>query len=47
MKEKYIVNGQTFKSYDEVITYCEQHNFRVTNTETIRKNVYLITVSSL
>lgn len=45
--EKYIVNGQTFKSYDEVVSYCEKNNFRVTNTETIRKNVFLITVNSL
>jgi len=45
--EKYIVNGQTFKTYDEVIAYCERNNFRVTNTETIRENVYLISVSSI
>lgn len=45
--EKYIVNGQTFKSYEEVVTYCEKNNFRVTNTETIRKNTYLISITSL
>lgn len=47
MKQKFICNGQFFKSYDDVIAYCEKNNFRVTNTQAIRKNVYLITVSTI
>lgn len=45
--ETYIVDGRKFKSYDEVIEYCEKNNFRVTNTETIYKGIYLITVTTI
>jgi hypothetical protein len=44
--ETYIVNGRKFRSYDNVIKYCEENNYRITNTETIKKGVYLITVTS-
>lgn len=46
-KEKYICNGRYFKSYDEVIAYAASINCRVSNTETIRKNTYLITLNAL
>ncbi len=45
--ETYIVNGRKFKTYDEVIAYCTENNFRVTNTETIKNSVFLITVTSI
>lgn len=44
-KEKYIVNGKRFSSYEEVEDYCEKRNFRITNTTTIR-GTFLIDVSS-
>jgi hypothetical protein len=43
--ETYICDGRKFKTYDEVLVYCELNNFIVTNTQTIRKNTYLITIS--
>jgi hypothetical protein len=46
-KETYIANGKRFNSYDEVIDYCKEHNYRVTNTTTIRKNTFLIDLTSL
>lgn len=45
-KEIYIVNGRKFSDFESALTYCESKNFRITKTETIRKGVYLITVSS-
>lgn len=45
--EKYLCNGKTFTSYDAVIEYCKGNNFRVINTETVRKNTYLITIKSI
>lgn len=45
-REKYIVNGKRFSSYEEVEDYCEKRNFRITNTTTISKGTFLIDVSS-
>lgn len=45
-KEKYIVNGRRFSSYEEVEDYCEKRNFRITNTTTISRGTFLIDVSS-
>ena len=46
-KEKFIVNGKIFNTYEEVVEYNKLFNFRVTNTETIKKGVYLISVTSI
>lgn len=45
-REKYIVNGKCFSSYEEVQDYCEKRNFRITNTTTISRGTFLIDVSS-
>jgi hypothetical protein len=45
-KERYIANGKIFASYEEVEQYAKEQGLRITNTETIRKNVYLITLNS-
>ncbi|UVX32833.1 MAG: hypothetical protein [Bacteriophage sp.] len=45
-REKYIVNGKRFSSYEEVEDYCEKRNFRITNTTTISRGTFLIDVSS-
>lgn len=45
-REKYIVNGKRFSSYEEVEDYCEKRNFRITNTTTISRDTFLIDVSS-
>lgn len=45
-KSKYICNGKTMYSYEEVLDYCGKHKFRITNTETIARGVHLISVSS-
>lgn len=45
-REKYIVNGKRFSSYEEVEDYCEKRNFRITNTTTISKGTFLIDVTS-
>lgn len=34
-REKYIVNGKRFSSYEEVEDYCEKRNFRITNLSLI------------
>ena len=47
MNQKYICNGKIFASFDDVVTYCEEKNFRVTNAQTVSKNIFLITVTSL
>ena len=47
MKEKYICNGKTFASYENVVEYAASINCRVTNTTTIKKNTYLITLQGL
>lgn len=43
--EKYIADGIIFHSYGEVETYAKLNGYRVTNTETLRKGVYLITLN--
>ncbi len=43
-KEKYICNGRTFYSMEEVEAYAKANGWRVVNTETLRKGVYLIDV---
>jgi hypothetical protein len=45
--EKYIANGKYFTSYEDVENYAKANGYRITNTETIRKNVYLISLSSI
>ena len=47
MKETYICNGHYFHSYDEVVAYATSIDCRVTNTQTVSKNKYLITLSGL
>lgn len=44
--ERYICNGKRFSSYEEVESYCEKRGFRITNTNTIKNNVFLVDVSS-
>ena len=44
-KERYITNGTIFSSYEEVEEYASKLGMRITNTETIRKGVYLITLN--
>ncbi len=44
-KEKYIANGKIFYSYGEVIEYAKENNLRVSNTQTIKKHTYLITLN--
>lgn len=46
-KETYICNGKRFSSYDEVIKYCKENSFRVTNTTTLNRNTYLIDITSI
>lgn len=46
-KEKYIVGGKIFHSYKDVIKYCKLNNYRVTNTETVKENTYIISVTKL
>ena len=45
-KETYIANGQRFHTYEDMIKYAEKNLLRVSNTETIRPGVYLITLNS-
>lgn len=47
IKEKYIVNGEIFNSYKDVVDYCSKNGYRVTNTETVRKNTYVISITRL
>lgn len=47
VKEKYFCNGHTFLSYESVVIYAASINCRVSNTETIAKGKYLITLTSL
>jgi hypothetical protein len=47
INKKYLCNGRSFVSYGDVIAYCELNNFRVTNTQTVKHGVYLITVTSI
>ena len=46
-KEKYIANGNIFHSYEDVIDYCKENGYRVTNTETVKKNTYVISITKL
>lgn len=45
-KEKYIADGKFFASYEEVEQYAKEKGLRITNTETIKKNVFLISLNS-
>jgi hypothetical protein len=45
-KERYICNGRTFTSFEQVEEYAHSLGMRVTNTQTLRKGVYLITINS-
>ena len=45
-KETYIANGKHFRTYEDVVKYAEKNLLRVSNTETIRPGVYLITLNS-
>jgi len=40
--ERYIANGLKFNSFEEVEKYANENNYRISNTETIRKGIYLI-----
>ena len=44
-KEKYIANWHFFSTYEGVEEYARENDLRITNTETIRKNTYLITLN--
>lgn len=46
-KKKYIVNGIIFKTFEEVETFTKENGYRITNTETIKKDVYLISITSI
>lgn len=46
-KETYIVNGRYFHSYEEVVNYAASINCRVSNTQTIGKGKYLITLNGI
>lgn len=46
-KETYICDGKFFDSYDDVVTYAASINCRVSNTQTVGKNKFLITLSGL
>lgn len=46
-KETYICNGRNFYSYDECVNYAASINCRVSNTQTVKKGVYLITLSGI
>ena len=43
----YLCDGRKFKTYEQVIIYCEANKFRISNTETLRPGVYLIDVRSI
>lgn len=44
-KEKYIANGRFFHSFEEVEEYAKSIGMRITNTETVRKNTFLISLN--
>lgn len=44
-KGKYIADGKHFESYEKVENYAKELGMRITNTETIRKGVYLISLN--
>lgn len=39
-KDRYIVNGKTFESFESALTFCESQNFRITKTETIKPGIF-------
>ena len=39
--EKYIANGQKFDFFEDVEKYAKENNWRITNTEIIKKGVVL------
>jgi hypothetical protein len=45
VKGKYIANGHTFESYENVLEYCYENDFRVTGTNTVSGN-YIIDLAS-
>lgn len=45
--EVYICNGKRFSSYEAVLGYCKENGYRVTNTNTIGRNKFLIAVASI
>lgn len=45
--EVYICNGKRFSSYEAVLGYCKENGYRVTNTNTIGRNKFLIAVASV
>lgn len=46
-KETYILNGRKFSTYDDAVKYASEINCRITKTVTVRKNVYILEVTSL
>ena len=44
---KYIANGHTFYSYEDVEKYAEKNGYRITNTVTIKKGFTLISLTSI
>lgn len=44
-QEKYIADGRFFKTFQEVEEYSKLKNMRITNTETIRKDTFLISLN--
>jgi hypothetical protein len=44
--ETYIANGKHFASFEAVAEYADANGWRIANTETLRKGVYLVTLNS-
>lgn len=47
VKETYICNGRTFPSYEKAVEYAASINCRVSNTQTVKKFTYLLTLQTL
>ena len=45
--DKYIVNGCIFTTFEQVIEYNKINGYRVTATETINKNTFLISITKI
>lgn len=45
-KVKYIINGKSFADFEAAEAYAKENGWRITNTETLRKGVCLLTVTS-
>lgn len=43
--KKYIANGFYFVSFEAVEEYAAMNGLRIANTETIRRNTYIITLN--